>query len=237
MKVCEKINCMMKGNAMKRTLTIFMLTILLLISFSACSKKENLFPANGILIIGDENKISPIINRYQEITKANEVFSVKTGSYGNGQVLILNESTALALIKEKAFRKRDNGSNYILDTLPKFPKEGSLLFTNEDEKTMKSIKIEGNEIPVTYDSDTWIGNTRKYPTQSYVIVAKNSVYKEIKANETKMNLLQFKKSIGDEKPKMSTDNSLVNEEIKVKKLIKGLEGEVAFQFVTIGEES
>ncbi|AXY11115.1 hypothetical protein CN272_16545 [Bacillus anthracis] len=222
---------------MKRTLTIFMLTILLLISFSACSKKENLFPANGILIIGDENKISPIINRYQEITKANEVFSVKTGSYGNGQVLILNESTALALIKEKAFRKRDNGSNYILDTLPKFPKEGSLLFTNEDEKTMKSIKIEGNEIPVTYDSDTWIGNTRKYPTQSYVIVAKNSVYKEIKANETKMNLLQFKKSIGDEKPKMSTDNSLVNEEIKVKKLIKGLEGEVAFQFVTIGEES
>ncbi|TXR98062.1 hypothetical protein DN390_20480 [Bacillus sp. SH7-1] len=227
----------MKGNAMKRTLTIFMLTILLLISFSACSKKENLFPANGILIIGDENKISPIINRYQEITKANEVFSVKTGIYGNGQVLILNESTALALIKEKAFRKRDNGSNYILDTLPKFPKEGSLLFTNEDEKTMKSIKIEGNEIPVIYDSDTWIGNTRKYPTQSYVIVAKNSVYKEIKANETKMNLLQFKKSIGDEKPKMSTDNSLVNEEIKVKKLIKGLEGEVAFQFVTIGEKS
>ncbi len=40
------------------------------------------------------------------------------------------------------------------------------------KKNMKSIKIEGNEIPVTYDSDTWIGNTRKYPTQSYVIVAK-----------------------------------------------------------------
>lgn len=79
---------MMKGNAMKRTLTIFMLMILLLISFSACSKKENLFPANGILIIGDENKISPMINRYQEITKENEVFSVKKGNFGNGQVLI-----------------------------------------------------------------------------------------------------------------------------------------------------
>ncbi|AVP48451.1 hypothetical protein C2I25_26805 [Bacillus cereus] len=226
----------MKGNEMKRTLTIFMLTILLLISFSACSKKENLFPANGVLIIGDENNISPIINRYQEITKANEVFSVKTGTYGNGQVLILNESTARALIKDKVFRKRDNGSNYIIDTLPKFPKEGSLLFTNEDDKTMKSFKIEGNEIPVTYDSDTWIGNTRKYPTQSYVIVAKNSVYKEIKANETKMHLLQLKKSLGDERPKMSTDNTMVNENVKVKKLIKGLEGEVSFQFVTIGEK-
>ncbi|MBK5432255.1 MULTISPECIES: lipoprotein BA_5634 family protein [Bacillus] len=227
----------MKGNAMKRTLTIFMLTILLLISFSACSKKENPFPANGLLIIGDENKISPIINRYQEITKENEVFSVKKGKVGNGQILILNESTAQALIKEKAFRKRDNGSNYIIDTLPKFPKEGSLLFTHEDEKNMKSIELEGKEIPVSYDSDAWIGNTRKYPTQWYVIVAQNSVYKEIKANETKMHLLHLKKSLGDEKPKMSTDNTLVNENVKVKKLIKGLEGEVSFQFVTIGEKS
>lgn len=231
------MNCMMKGNAMKRTLTIFMLTILLLISFSACSKKENPFPANGLLIIGDENKISPIINRYQEITKENEVFSVKKGKVGNGQILILNESTAQALIKEKVFRKRDNGSNYIIDTLPKFPKEGSLLFTHEDEKNMKSIELEGKEIPVSYDSDAWIGNTRKYPTQWYVIVAQNSVYKEIKANETKMHLLHLKKSLGDEKPKMSTDNTLVNENVKVKKLIKGLEGEVSFQFVTIGEKS
>lgn len=229
---------MMKGNAMKRTLTIFMLIILLLISFSACSKKENLFPANGILIIGDENKISPMINRYQEITKENEVFSVKKGNFGNGQVLILNESTAQALIKAKVFRERGNGSNYIpVNTLPKFPKEGSLLFAQDDEKTLKSIKLEGKEIPVIYNSDAWIGNKRIYPAQWYVIVSKNNVYEKIKANETKMHLLQFKKSIGDEKPKMSTDNALVNENIKVKKLIKGLEGEVSFQFVTIGEKS
>ncbi|MEC3159241.1 lipoprotein BA_5634 family protein [Bacillus thuringiensis] len=226
----------MKGIMMKRILTIFMLTIILLISFSACSKKDNSFPANGVLIIGDENNISPIINRYQEITEENEVFSVKKGEVGNGNVLILNESTAQALIKEKLFRKQDNGSNYIIDTLPKFPKEGSLLFTSEDDKTMKSIKIGGEEIPVTYDSDAWIGNNRKYSTEWYMIVAKNSVYKEIKANEMKMHLLQLKKSLGDERPKMSTDNTMVNENVKVKKLIKGLEGEVSFQFVTIGQK-
>lgn len=232
------MNCMMKGNAMKRTLTIFMLTILLLISFSACSKKENPFPANGLLIIGNEKKISPIINRYQEITKENEVFSVKTGTYGNGQVLILNESTAQALIKAKVFRKRDNGSNFMpVNTLPKFPKEGSLLFAQEDEKTLKSIKLEGKEVPVIYNSDAWIGNKRNYPTQWYVIVSKNNIYKEIKANETKMHLLQLKKSLGDEKPKMSTDNTLVNENVKVRKLIKDFEGEVSVQFLTIEEKS
>ncbi|HDR7635232.1 TPA: hypothetical protein QCX75_004040 [Bacillus mycoides] len=223
---------------MKRTLTIFMLTILLLISFSACSKKENPFPANGLLIIGNENKISPIINRYQEITKENEVFSVKTGTYGNGQVLILNESTGQALIKAKVFRKRDNGSNFMpVNTLPKFPKEGSLLFAQEDEKTLKSIKLEGKEVPVIYNSDAWIGNKRNYPTQWYVIVSKNNIYKEIKANETKMHLLQLKKSLGDEKPKMSTDNTLVNENVKVRKLIKDFEGEVSVQFLTIEEKS
>lgn len=232
------MNCMMKGNAMKRTLTIFMLTILLLISFSACSKKENPFPANGLLIIGNENKISPIINRYQEIMKENEVFSVKTGTYGNGQVLILNESTAQALIKAKVFRKRDNGSNFMpVNTLPKFPKEGSLLFAQEDEKTLKSIKLEGKEVPVIYNSDAWIGNKRNYPTQWYVIVSKNNIYKEIKANETKMHLLQLKKSLGDENPKMSTDNTLVNENVKVRKLIKDFEGEVSVQFLTIEEKS
>jgi len=228
----------MKGTVMKRTLTIFMLIIIILISLSACSKNEDLFPANGVLIIGDENNTSPIINRYKENTKENEVYSVKTGKFGKGEVLILNESTAQAMIKEKIFCKRDNVSSSMpIDTLPNFPKEGSLLFTHEDEKTIQSIEIEGREIPVKYDSNAWIGNTRNYGFQWYVIVAKNSVYKEIKANETKMQLLHLKKSLGDEKPKMSTDNTLINENVKVRKLIKDLEGEVSFQFVTIGEKS
>lgn len=120
---------------MKRTLTIFMLIIILLISFSACSKNENRLPANGVLIIGDENYTSPIINRYKEITKENEVFSVKIDTFGIGQVVILNESTAQALIKTKVFRERENGSKFRpLDTLPNLPKEGSLLFASEDEK-------------------------------------------------------------------------------------------------------
>ena len=68
-------------NRDEKNINYFMLTIILLISFSACSKKDNSFPANGVLIIGDENNISPIINRYQEITEENEVFSVKKGSW------------------------------------------------------------------------------------------------------------------------------------------------------------
>ncbi len=52
-----------------------------------------------------------------------------------------------------------------------------------------------------------------------------------------MHLLHLNKSLGDEKPKMSTDNTLINEKVKVEKLIKDHQGEVSFQFVTIGEKS
>ncbi len=54
----------------------------------------------------------------------------------------------------------------------------------------------------------------------------------------KMHLLQLKKSLGDEKPKnAATDNTLVNENVKVRKLIKDFEGEVSVQFLTIEEKS
>ncbi|PEB07080.1 hypothetical protein COM56_09935 [Bacillus cereus] len=223
---------------MKKTISIFILSILLLINVSACSKNENRFPANGVLVIGDEDNTSTIIDRYKENTKEHEVFSVKTGSFDQKRVLILNESTAKAMIKAKIFRERDQSSlSKPLDTLPNFPKESSLLFINEEEKNIKSIEIEGKAIPVTYDRDAWLGNNRNYGLLSYVIVAENNVYNEIKANETKIQLLHLKKSLGDEKPKMSTDNTLTNEYVKVRKLIEGYRDEVSVQFVTIGEKS
>ncbi|MBS9803489.1 lipoprotein BA_5634 family protein [Bacillus cereus] len=223
---------------MKKTLSIFILSILILISLSACAKSEELFPANGVLIIGDEKHTGAIMNRYKDNTKEHESFPVKTGEFEKGKVLILNESTAQAMIKEKIFRKRDQESlSKPLNTLPNFPKESSLLFINEEEHNIKSIKVEGKEIPVTYDSDAWLGNKRDYGALWYIIVTKNSVYKEIKANETNMQLLHLKKSLGDEKPKLSTDNTLINEKVKVRKLIEGFKEKVSVQFVTIGEKS
>ncbi len=52
-----------------------------------------------------------------------------------------------------------------------------------------------------------------------------------------MQLLHLKKSLGDENPKISTDNTLINEKVKVRKLIEGYRDEVLIQFVTIGEKS
>ncbi|PHD55888.1 hypothetical protein C6359_18965 [Bacillus wiedmannii] len=223
---------------MKKIPSIFILSILILMSFSACAKNEKSFPANGVLIIGDENHTSTIINRYKGNTKEHEAFSVKTGRFDQNRVLIINESTAQAMINAKIFRKRDQASlSKTLDTLPNFPKESSLLFINEEEKNIKSIEIEGSKIPVTYGSDAWLGNKRDYGALWYIIVAKNSVYKEIKANETNMQLLHLKKSLGDENPKISTDNTLINEKVKVRKLIEGFKGEVSVQFVTIGGKS
>ncbi|OOR48679.1 lipoprotein BA_5634 family protein, partial [Bacillus pseudomycoides] len=99
---------------MKKTVSIFMLIVLAIISLSACSKsKENTQPANGIIMIGDEQYTLPIFTRYKENIKEKEVFEVKTGSMGENKVLIIDESTAQAMIKDKIFRTNDvNNSLY-----------------------------------------------------------------------------------------------------------------------------
>lgn len=67
-----------------------------------------------------------------------------------------------------------------------FLKESFLLFINEEEKNIKSIEIEGNKIFVIYGSDVWFGNKCDYGVLWYIVVVKNSVYKEIKVNEMNM---------------------------------------------------
>lgn len=94
-----------------------------------------------MLIIGDENHTGAIMNRYKENTKEQEAFAVKTGRFDQKRVLIINESTAQAMMNAKLFRKRDQASlSKTLDTLPNFPKESSLLFINEEEKNIKVLK-------------------------------------------------------------------------------------------------
>lgn len=225
---------------MKKTVSIFMLIVLAIISLSACSKsKENTQPANGIIMIGDEQYTLPIFTHYKENIKEKEVFEVKTGSMGENKVLIIDESTAQAMIKDKIFRTNDvnNSLDYIsIKKLPTIPKGHSLVFTHEDQEHIESIDLNDKTIPVQYESNAWIGNSRDYKSQWYLIVARNDVYKEIQANKTKLQLIHLKKSLGYEKPKMSTDNTLVNEYLKMKRQVKDFHKLISVKFVTFEDE-
>ncbi|PEY38344.1 hypothetical protein CN354_10875 [Bacillus cereus] len=226
---------------MKKIMSFFMLIVLIVTSLSACSSsEENKWPANGMVMIGDEQFTLPIFERYKENIKEKEVFEVKTGVFGENKVLIIDESTAQAMIKNQILRKNDvnNHSGYTpIKKLPDIPKGASLLFTHEEEKHISSIDLNSKEIPVSYVSDAWIGNSRDYTSQWYLVVAKNDVYKEIQANETKLQLIHFKKSLGYEKPKMSTDNTIVIEYLKMKRQVKDFHKLVSVKFVTFEDES
>ncbi|MEN1936294.1 lipoprotein BA_5634 family protein [Paenibacillus sp. 102] len=226
---------------MRKTISFFILIVLIVISLSACSfSEENKQPANGIVMIGDEQYTLPIFERYKENIKEKEVFEVKTGAVDENKVLIIDKSTAQAMIKAKILRTNDvnNRSDSIsIKKLPDIPKGSSLIFTHKDENHITSIDLNSKEIPVSYDSDAWIGNSRDYKSQWYLIVAENDVYKEIKANETKLQLIRFKKSLGYEKPKMSTDNTIVIEYLKLKRQVKDFHKLISVKFITFEDES
>ncbi|MDM5188887.1 lipoprotein BA_5634 family protein [Bacillus sp. DX4.1] len=226
---------------MKKLLTIFIISALVLVSLSACSKsKQRTQPVNGIFIIGDEQYALSIFDRYKENIKEKDMFRVKIGKFNEKKVLILDESTAQALIKSKIFHKRDdvngNMDSTPLAKLPKIPKGSSLLFAYEDESHITSIDLNGKTIPVTYDSNSWLGSSRDYDSEWYLIVTENNEYKAIQADETNLQLIDLKKSLGDQKPTMSTDNTVVNEYLKMKKQVKDFDKLISVKFVTFEDK-
>ncbi|WP_459502892.1 lipoprotein BA_5634 family protein [Bacillus sp. C1] len=226
---------------MKKIISFFMLIVLIITSLSACSSsEENKRPANGMIMIGDEQFTLPLFERYKENIKEKEVFEVKTGIFDEKKVLIIDESTAQVMIKNQILRKSDMNDHYgytSIKKLPEIPKGVSLLFTHEDEKHITSIDLNSKEIPVSYNSDAWIGNSRDSESQWYLIVAKKDVYREMEAAETKLQLIHFKKSLGYEKPKMSTDNTLVNEYLKMKRQVKEFHKLISVKFITFEDAS
>ncbi|PEE44110.1 lipoprotein BA_5634 family protein [Bacillus pseudomycoides] len=225
---------------MRKTISFFILIVLIVTSLSACSSsEENKRPANGMIMIGDEQFTLPIFERYKENIEEKEVFEVKTGVFGEDKVLIIDESTARAMIKDRILRKNDMNNRYgytSIKKLPEIPKGASLLFTHEEEKHITSIDLNSKEIPVSYDSDAWIGNSRDYKSPRYLIVAKKDVYRKIKADETKLQIIHFKKLLGYEMPKMSTDNTLITEYLKMKRQVKDFHKLISVKFVTFEDE-
>ncbi|KEK22795.1 lipoprotein BA_5634 family protein [Bacillus gaemokensis] len=223
---------------MKQLLIMLIITLLIFISLQGCSKSnQGTQPVNGIVIVGEEQYALPILERYQENVKTKDVFRVKTGMVDEKKVLILDESTANKLIAKKLIHKRKdvngNMDSIPLVQLPEIPKGRSLLFTTEHESDITSINLNETEIPVTYDRNAWIGNVGDYEPGLHFIVSKNEVYQEIQVEETSLQFLYLKKSLGDKKPTMSTDNTVVNEYLKMKKRVKNFNDLIVVKFVTI----
>ncbi|KEK23054.1 lipoprotein BA_5634 family protein [Bacillus gaemokensis] len=221
---------------MKRKMIIYIVATLTLFSMSACSlfgKKEE--PANGMLLLGDEQSVSPLVERYKKETTSKELYKVKLDTKDEKKILIINETVAKKFIQKGILQKRDNDEGMIssepITSLPKFTKDKAILFANKEDKNMKDVMINNEKISVQYDSDTWLGGIRSYEFEGCIIVLKDAQYDKIPVPQINMELLSFNKSLGDMRSH-NPDDKINKEYVTIKKLMKGT-SIIGYELVTI----
>ncbi len=223
---------------MKKVMKVCMAGIVSISMLGACSfgKKEE--PRNGALLIGEEQPLKEIVSQHKSDIKSNDVYQVKRTESNGKQVLIMNQKTAENVVKKGILREsdNDNGTNSSdpITSLPNIPKGKGVMFTNPKNKAINEITVNDKKINVRYESNTWLGHERTSNYEDIILVVDNATYKEVPVTETHMEILQFNKAYGEDKPFNRDDAEAMQKETEWTKLTKDMENQVnVFDTVSI----
>ncbi|MEC2260604.1 lipoprotein BA_5634 family protein, partial [Bacillus cereus] len=215
---------------MKKVINLCMVGIVSISVLGACSfgKKEE--PRNGALLIGEEQPLKEIVAQNKSEIKSNDLYKVKRVESDGKQVLIMNQKTAESVVKKGILRESDNdtdtNSSDPIDSLPTIPKGKAVMFTRKKNKDIKEIKVNDKKIDVQYDKDVWIGHERTPAYEEVILIVDNSTYNELSTTETNMEILQFNKSYGEDKPFNQDDAEAMQKETEFNKLTKDMKEKV-----------
>ncbi|HFK1714353.1 lipoprotein BA_5634 family protein [Bacillus cereus] len=215
---------------MKKVINLCMVGIVSISVLGACSfgKKEE--PRNGALLIGEEQPLKEIVAQNKSEIKSNDLYKVKRVESDGKQVLIMNQKTAESVVKKGVLRESDNdddtNSSDPIYSLPTIPKGKAMMFTRKKNKDIKEIKVNDKKIDVQYDKDVWIGHERTSDYEEVILIVDNETFNELPTTETNMEILQFNKSYGEDKPFNQDDAEAMQKETEFNKLTKDMKEQV-----------
>ncbi|NIE91181.1 hypothetical protein F3J09_10310 [Bacillus sp. Ab-1751] len=215
---------------MKKVIKLCMVGIVSISLLGACSfgKKEE--PRNGALLIGEEQPLKEIVVQNKSEIKSNDLYKVKRVESDGKQVLIMNPKTAESVVKKGILRESDNdtdtNSSDPIYSLPTIPKGKAVMFTRKKNKDIKEIKVNDKKIDVQYDKDVWIGHERTSDYEEVILIVDNETFNELPTTETNMEILQFNKSYGEDKPFNQDDAEAMQKETEFNKLTKAMKEQV-----------
>ncbi|KMN46713.1 lipoprotein BA_5634 family protein [Bacillus sp. LK2] len=215
---------------MKKVMKLCMVGIVSISMLGACSfgKKEE--PRNGALLIGEEQSLKEIVSQNKNDIKSSDLYKVKRAESNGKQVLIMNQKTAEDVVKKGILRESDNdkdlNSSDPITSLPTIPKGKAVMFTNPKNKAINEITVNDKKINVQYESNTWLGHERTSNYEDIILIVDNATFKEVPVAETDMEILQFNKSYGEDKPFNRDDAEAMQKETEWTKLTKGMEKQV-----------
>ncbi|PGU12373.1 hypothetical protein COD21_05970 [Bacillus cereus] len=223
---------------MKKTMKVCMAGIVSISMLGACSfgKKEE--PRNGALLIGEEQSLKEIVKQHKDDIKSDDLYKVKRAENDGKQILILDQKTAENVVKKGILRESDNdrdlNSSNPITSLPTVPKGKAVMFTNQKNKDINKISVNDMKINTQYESNTWLGHERTSSYEDIILIVDNKTYKEVPVAETCMEILQFNKAYGEDKPFNRDDAEAMQKETEWMKVTQDMEKKVdVFDTVSI----
>lgn len=166
----------------------------------ACSFGKTEEPRNGVVLIGEEQRLKEVVNQHKSDIKSNDLYKVKRAESDGKQVLIIDQKTAEGVMKKGVLRKTDHQgptSSGPITSLPTIPKGKVVMFTSNKDKEIKEIKVNDKKIKVQYEDDISLGRVRASTYEDIILLVDATTFKDIPGTETYMEVLHFNKSYGE----------------------------------------
>lgn len=172
----------------------WLLILIGLCSFTAltgCSLIDKILGerANGIILYGNKETIETEVAPIKKDLKSFDLFETKMTESNAQKIMVMDETTAQALLKKGLFREVKDDETLIIDSLPSVTKEQGVLFSKDE---ISNPEIEGKTYATKYEGNIIIGSSRNN-ADAFMIVD-NEVYKSIKGENTTVGVLLFKKA-------------------------------------------
>lgn len=173
---------------LKKRIGLSIAAVLTVVLVSGCSLVEQIFPqAKGVILYGTEQDVKADMNKFKDDVKSSELLKVKMTASNDQKVMLINQSTAEAMLKGKLLRKvSDKDKVEPITALPKVAADTPALFAKEE---MNKVNMNGKEIPVKYEGNIILGDGRTY-ADMFMIVNDNE-WAKMEGNELAVGVLHF----------------------------------------------
>ncbi|MGE8204945.1 lipoprotein BA_5634 family protein [Heyndrickxia sp. NPDC080065] len=181
---------------MKKLLSVCVTAMLAGSLLTGCSEtKEKFTKANGVVLYGDQNQVENIFDQEKEDLKEKAEYKIKVADAGDQKVMILDETTAKALVDKDLFKevKKDDETEAI-SSLPEVKKGNAVLFAKEE---VNELNLDEKKLKVSYEGNKIIGDGRSY-VDMFLIVDDNE-WSSINGEKKTMGMIKYEK---DPKKKM-----------------------------------
>lgn len=146
--------------------------------------------ANGIIVYGDEAKITEVLEHEKDEFIDKNRFEIKIVEDQGERMMVLSEETAQAVADKELLRKVTNGrKSEAMLSVPKLSRGEAVVYAKTEQE---NPKIAGIDLQTTYSGNSIIGDGRAFVDK--FLIVDDSDWPEIEGDAKSMAIMEYKKN-------------------------------------------